>query len=105
MDVFFEGTIPDTYEGDLSKLNNYSNYEEAYYQLTYEISNRVYKGVQLILDSDHNLKDVFISGGFNKNEIFVEFLTLMMPQQKIQFPNWSNASALGAAMLMKDYLD
>lgn len=101
--VFFENKIPKDHKGDLNQLNNYKTYETAYYQLIFEISKRVHKGVKLILDANNNLKDVFISGGFNKNDIFVEFLSLMMPEQKIQFPNWKNASALGAALQMKDY--
>ena len=53
----------------------------------------------------NNLKDVYISGGFNRNDIFVEYLRQMMPNQNIQFPDGKNASALGAAMLMKNYLN
>jgi hypothetical protein len=34
----------------------------------------------------------------------VEYLQQMMPNQKIVFPKGENASALGAALLMKDYL-
>jgi len=50
------------------------------------------------------LKEVYISGGFNRNHIFVEYLDQIMPEQKIRFPNGKNASALGAAMLMREYL-
>lgn len=102
--VFFPNGIPQDYKGNLEKLSKYFNYELAYYQLIYEIAHRVYLGIQDILDKDNNLKDIYISGGFKKNDIFIEFLSLMMPNQKIKFPKGKNASALGAAMLMKDYL-
>ena len=101
---FFPKEIADDFKGDLKQLNHFSDYEQAYYQLVYEITERVYKGINRILDSKNNLKDVYISGGFNRNEIFVEYLCHMMPEQNIQFPKGKNASALGAAMLMKDYL-
>ena len=84
------------------KIKKFENYELAYYQLIYEISLQVYEGVRLILDTTNNLKDVYISGGFNKNHIFVEYLTQMMPDQEIKFPKGKYASALGAAIMMSD---
>ncbi|WP_066219688.1 FGGY family carbohydrate kinase [Formosa haliotis] len=101
---FFPGTIADDFIGDLNQLHTFETYELAYYQLIYEIAQRVHQGINNILDAKHNLKDVYISGGFNRNDIFVEYLQQMMPEQHIQFPNGKNASALGAAMLMKDYI-
>jgi sugar (pentulose or hexulose) kinase len=102
--VFFKDEMASDYMADLNELNNFKNYEQAYYQLIFEISHLVYRGIERILDSNNNLKDVYISGGFNKNKIFVAYLSLMMPNQKIQFPKGKNASALGAAMLMETYL-
>lgn len=102
--VFFPNEIAEDFKGDLIQLDNFTDYEQAYYQLIYEITERVHKGVTRILDSPNNLKEVYISGGFNRNDIFVEYLQQMMPNQKIAFPKGENASALGAAMLMKDHL-
>ena len=103
--VFFPDDIASDFKGELKQLETFSDYEHAYYQLVFEISQRVYEGIELILDSKNNLKDVYISGGFNRNDIFVEYLSQMLPEQKIQFPRGKNASALGAAMLMKHYLN
>ncbi|MBP0904949.1 FGGY family carbohydrate kinase [Mariniflexile gromovii] len=103
--VFFPNGIPQDFKGKLYKLNKYFNYEVAYYQLIYEIAYRVHQGIRNILDKDNKLEDIYISGGFKKNTIFIEFLSLMMPNQTIKFPKGKNASALGAAMLMKQYLN
>ena len=103
--TFFPNDIASDFIGDLEQLNYFESYEHAYYQLIFEISQRVHQGIGRILDSNHNLKDIYISGGFNRNDIFVEYLTQMMPKQNIQFPKGKNASALGAAMLMKDYFN
>lgn len=103
--VFFPNDIPEDFKGNLDRLSKYFSYEVAYYQLIYEITRRVYEGIQHILDKDHKLEDIYISGGFKKNEIFIEFLSLMMPDQNIKFPKGKNASALGAALLMKHYLN
>jgi sugar (pentulose or hexulose) kinase len=102
--IFLSNTIAEGFKGNLEELNNFKSYELAYYQLIFEITERVYQGIHRILDSKNNLKNVYISGGFNKNIIFIEYLSQMMPQQNIQFLGGKNASALGAAMLMKDYL-
>ena len=102
--IFFPDDIASDFKGDLKQIETFSDYENAYYQLIFEISYRVYQGIERILDTNNNLKEVYISGGFNRNDIFVEYLTQMMPNQNIQFPKGKNASALGAAMLMKDYL-
>ena len=103
--LFFPNQIASDFIGDLEQLKTFESYEHAYYQLIYEISFRVHQGIERILDSSNNLKDVYISGGFNRNTIFVEYLTLMMTDQNIRFPEGKNASALGAAMLMKNYLE
>ncbi|MDA9335690.1 FGGY family carbohydrate kinase [Flavobacteriaceae bacterium] len=103
--LFFPNEISSDFMSDLAQLKNFESYEHAYYQLIYEISHRVHQGIERILDSNNNLKDVYISGGFNRNDIFVEYLTQLMPMQNIQFPEGKNASALGAALLMKDYLN
>lgn len=102
--TFFPNKIADDFKGNLTQLDSFESYEHAYYQLVFEITQRVHQGVNRILDANNNLKNVYISGGFNRNDIFVEFLHQMMPEQNIQFPKGKNASALGAAMLMKSYL-
>ncbi|WP_158974007.1 FGGY family carbohydrate kinase [Cellulophaga sp. L1A9] len=102
--LFFPSDIAEDFKGDLNQIKNFENYDSAYYQLIFEIAQRVHEGIKCILDSKNNLKDVYISGGFNRNDIFVEYLKQLMPEQNIQFPEGKNASALGAALLMKDYL-
>ena len=102
--MFFPSKITHDSKIDLLQIDNFSSYEYAYYQLIYEITQCVYNGIKFILDSKNTLKEVYISGGFNRNHIFVEYLGQMMPEQKIKFPKGKNASALGAAMLMRGYL-
>lgn len=103
--LFFPGEIGEDFKSELKDLDFFADYEHAYYQLIYEITERVHEGIIRILDTDHNLKEVYISGGFNRNDIFVEYLHQMMPNQKILFPKGENASALGAAILMKNYME
>ena len=102
--VFFPNGIPDDYKADLSQLKLFTSFEQAYHQLVFEISQLVFGGLEFILDKDHKLKNIFISGGFNKNLIFMQYLSLMLPDLNIEASEMKNTSALGAALLMKDYL-
>lgn len=85
-------------------LKSFNTYEDAYYQLVFDICKKVMDAIELILDANNSLKDIYISGGFNKNEMFVHFLSLLKPAVTIRIPNVKNESALGAALLMKEYI-
>ncbi|ALJ06375.1 hypothetical protein APS56_15065 [Pseudalgibacter alginicilyticus] len=102
--VFLAKGIDTDFEAHSDLLQKFISYETAYYQLVYEISKKVISGIHLILDENSNISKVYISGGFNKNEIFIKFLTLLNPDINIKISDCKNESALGAALLMRDYL-
>ncbi|RUA07860.1 MAG: carbohydrate kinase [Flavobacteriia bacterium] len=102
--IFFPNGIPQDFMADLQQINRFKNYKQAYAQLMYEISRLVFEGIELILDKDHNLKDIYISGGFSKNEYFRYYLGQLLPEVQVKISKISNESALGAALLMKKYL-
>lgn len=101
--VFLAEGIDTDFEAKPELLSKFKNYREAYYQLTYEISKKVVAGIELILDENNRLKNIYISGGFNKNEMFVELISQMKNGVSVKIPNCKNESAFGAALLMKDY--
>ncbi|WP_434037535.1 FGGY family carbohydrate kinase [Formosa sp. 4Alg 33] len=102
--VFLSEGIDTDFEAHPEYLQNFLSYETAYYQLIYEISKKVISAIELISDEKATLKDVYISGGFNKNKIFIAFLEILKPSITIKISDCKNESALGAALLMKDYL-
>lgn len=102
--VFLEEGIDTDFESHSELLLNFTSYEKAYYQLVYEISKKVINAIELISDENSTISDIYISGGFNRNEVFVKFLSLQKPTTTIRIPDVKNESALGAALLMKDYL-
>lgn len=101
--VFLSEGIDTDFEAHTEYLKNFASYETAYYQLVYEISKKVITGIQLISDENVDITNVFISGGFNRNEIFIKFLQLLNPTIEIKISDCKNESALGAALLMKNY--
>jgi len=102
--VFLAEGIDTDFEAHSEYLQKFLSYETAYYQLIYEISKKVISGIDLISDENSNIKDVYISGGFNKNEVFIQFLKCLKDNITIKISDCKNESALGAALLMKDYL-
>ena len=87
-----------------NELEQFEGYEYAYYQLVFDICKKVMDAIDLIIDVNNSLSDIYISGGFNKNMVFVHYLELLNPKLQIKIPNIKNESALGAALLMKEYL-
>ncbi|EPR70454.1 Rhamnulokinase RhaK in alpha-proteobacteria [Winogradskyella psychrotolerans RS-3] len=102
--VFLSEGIDSDFEAHPYLLTNYTNYETAYYQLIFEISKKVIQGINLISDENSAIKDVYISGGFNKNVIFISFLKLLKNDIEIKISDCKNESALGAALMMKSYI-
>ena len=102
--VFLSEGIDDDFEAHPNLLAYYANYETAYYQLVFEISKKVINGIKLISDENSLIKDVYISGGFNKNLIFMTFLKLLKSDIILNISDCKNESALGAALMMKSYL-
>ncbi|MDG1804308.1 FGGY family carbohydrate kinase [Flavicella sp.] len=101
--VFLSEGIDTDFEAHNEYLQKFLSYETAYYQLVYEISKKVVAGLDLISDENATFSNVFISGGFNKNEMFINFLTLLKENITIKISDCKNESALGAALLMKKY--
>ncbi|WP_179352707.1 FGGY family carbohydrate kinase [Winogradskyella vidalii] len=102
--VFLAEGIDTDFEAHPELLQKFLSYETAYYQLIYEISKKVISAIDLISDENSNITDVYISGGFNKNEVFIQFLKCLKSDIVIKISDCKNESALGAALLMKSYL-
>jgi len=98
-----EGQFED-YIAKKELLKYFCNYETAYYQLVYEISKKVVQGIDLILDKNQEINDIFVSGGFINNEVFIKYISLLKQRIRIKLSNTKNESAYGAALMIKDYL-
>ncbi len=103
--IFFPSGLPKDFKADLSRLNSFKNYNEAYSQLMYEISYMVFEGIKLITDKENKLKEIYISGGFSKNSFFRHYLSLLLPDLEIKISRIKNESALGAAMMIRKHLN
>mgnify|MGYP000382468331 CR=1 FL=1 len=102
--IFLAAGKDTDFEAHPELLKKFSSYETAYCQLVYEISKKVISGIEFISDKNTVISDIYISGGFNRNEIFIKFLMLLKRNTNIKISDCKNESALGAALLMAEYI-
>ena len=77
---------------------NFRTFDEAYHRLILELFLVLKKSISVIFEE--HIKKIYVDGGFSKNKIFIEILKINYPNHKIIINTKSNASSLGAAMLI-----
>lgn len=100
--VHFHYLKPGDYGLDQAIKNDWSlfpEFNEAYYSFIHELTDIQTAAIKLVTDNAH-VDRLFIDGGFNANDIFVEMLRKKLPHLKIVPSDFPNGSALGAAMLV-----
>ena len=82
-------------------LNAFATFEEAYHQLIYDLVFAQCQAIDLVMTSD--ILQIFVDGGFAKNEIFMHFLAAALPSIKVNAASVSQASAIGAALAIHEH--
>lgn len=97
--VFFPHGKESFEEGLASvNLDVFQDYEEAYTKLMIDLTKLCYESIKLVFPKNDSTKNIFISGGFARNAIFVELLAKYFPEKRVFTSEIDNASALGAAL-------
>ena len=100
--IFFK-TGPDSRElKDYIDLYEFGSIEEAYHQLMHELCDLTIEAINLILPSNDDIDNIYITGGFSKNEIFLKLITEAFPLKKVYTSEIANGSALGAALVISE---
>ncbi|WP_026955690.1 FGGY-family carbohydrate kinase [Algoriphagus vanfongensis] len=86
-------------KGGGASLDSFTDFEEAYYCFIHELTELQVASLRLVLD-DTEVRKLYVDGGFNANDIFLEMLRRKLPQMEIIPSDFPNGSALGAAMLV-----
>ncbi len=97
---FFAAGIPQDYVDQSADLSQFSNFSHAYHRLMTDVTQIAWEALQSVLPANDQSKTLFISGGFNRNEIFTHLLGKWLPGKKIVTSEVKNATALGAAMIL-----
>jgi sugar (pentulose or hexulose) kinase len=81
-------------------LFEFKSFSEAYHQLMIELSILTADAINLVLPSDDETENIYITGGFSNNRLFLKLLTGAFPRKKIYTSEISNSTAVGAALVI-----
>jgi sugar (pentulose or hexulose) kinase len=82
-------------------LKDFSDFGEAYHQLISDLVDKQIWHTGLVL-GDGGSGDIYVDGGFSRNSIFMRLLAERYPERRLYSATVSQASALGAAMILHD---
>lgn len=81
-------------------MYEFSTYEEAYHQMMNELCDLTIESIKLILPENDNTENLYITGGFSKNELFIDHISEAFPGKLVYTSEIVNASSLGAALVI-----
>jgi len=81
-------------------LFDFKSFDEGYHQLMSELCDLTIEAIKLILPENDDIENIYITGGFGKNKIFIKLLTKSFPNKKVFTSVINNATALGAALVI-----
>ena len=81
-------------------MYEFSSFEEAYHQLMNELCDLTIESVKLVLPENDDIENIYITGGFSKNVLFLNLITDAFPSKHVFTSEIKNSSALGAALVM-----
>ena len=81
-------------------LTGFDNFTEAYHQLVYDLTLLCEKSIKYVMPEKNDIKNIFVSGGFSRNEIFVRCLSSRFHNKNVITSDFDNSSALGAALVV-----
>jgi glycerol kinase len=86
-------------------LFEFDNFVEGYHQLMLELCDLTVEAINLVIAEEDETENLYITGGFSKNDIFVKLIASSYPHLKVYTSEVSNATALGAAMVILNSLE
>jgi hypothetical protein len=98
--VFFQNE-PDS--RDLKEsidMYEFGSFEESYHQLMNELGDLTIEAINLVLPDNDETSNIYITGGFSKNKLFLNLITEAYPTKLVFTSEIANASALGAALVI-----
>ena len=101
---FFKNGMTENYIDEEIDYSIFNNFEEAYHQFTMDITELCKMSVDLIIPKKDDIENIYISGGFARNEIFVRYLATRYSHKKVYTSEIDNSTALGAALVVYDQI-
>jgi sugar (pentulose or hexulose) kinase len=83
----------------------FKSFAEGYHQLMAELSELAVEAIDLIIPADNDIENIYITGGFSENQFFTKLISEAYPMKNVFTSKISNATALGAALVILPSLD
>jgi sugar (pentulose or hexulose) kinase len=103
--VFFYDGMPKDYVDLTIGKEQFNSFEEAYHQLVIDLADITRESIDLIIPKQDNTRNIYISGGFSKNPIFVALIARHFPEKHVFTSEIANATSLGAALVLWKAID
>ena len=103
--VFFDAGIPEDYVDRSIGKEHFNSFEEAYHQLVIDLVDLTKESIDLIIAKEDNTRNIYISGGFSKNPIFLALIASHFPKKHVFTSEVANATSLGAALVLWKSMD
>jgi hypothetical protein len=81
-------------------MYEFSTFEESYHQLMNELCDLTILSVNMVLPENDDTSIIYITGGFSKNELFLNLISEAYPSKHVYTSEITNSSALGAALIV-----
>ena len=86
-------------------LFEFDNFVEAYHLLMIELCDLTIEAINLVIPENEDPGSIYITGGFSKNDLFRKLVASSYPHMKVYTSEVSNATALGAALVVLKSLE
>nr|HPR33656.1 FGGY-family carbohydrate kinase [Prolixibacteraceae bacterium] len=100
--VFFKEGIPDGYIDKSVDLSAWDGFAPAYCQFITDLTRECSKSIDLVLNEGNERKKLIVTGGFSRNQKFMKVLAMLYPGMEVVPGDIDNATALGAAMVLRE---
>jgi sugar (pentulose or hexulose) kinase len=81
-------------------MYEFNTFEESYHQLMNELCDLTILSVNLVLPENDDTSIIYITGGFSRNELFLNLISEAYPTKLVYTSEIKNSSALGAALII-----
>jgi hypothetical protein len=98
--TFFKEGVPEDYIDESVDSTSFENFEEAYHYLMADLVDLVAESIHLIIGETDHTRNIYISGGFSKNPIFLKGLASRFADKHVFTSEIPNATSLGAALVL-----
>ena len=102
--IFFNTGLNSREFRDKIDLFEFTSFEEGYHQLMNELGMLTVEAINLVIPENDETENIYITGGFSKNELFLKLISSAYPSKKVYTSEIKNASALGAALVISGML-